>query len=118
MINDALRRGSGEGCVYHLGHPDIFVMESAEEWDCCEYPNRLHGTTKRGVLFERKMGTDAIVIVGIGSEDPAQMGLAQDQDMVQASRRIEPISRSVCPFCQGERGAVGRSRMPSPGSFF
>jgi hypothetical protein len=23
-------------CAYHLGHPDIFVMESAEEWDCCE----------------------------------------------------------------------------------
>jgi hypothetical protein len=30
------------------------------------------------------MGAEAIVIVGIGSEDPAQMGLAQDQDMVQA----------------------------------
>jgi hypothetical protein len=25
-----------EGCAYHLSHPDIFVMESAEEWDCCE----------------------------------------------------------------------------------
>ena len=75
-------------------------MESAEEWDCCEYPNRLHGTTKRGVLFERKMGTDAIVIVGIGSEDLAQMGLAQDQDMVQAfspDRADEPFSVSVLP---------------------
>src|SRR5712675_1848749 len=28
------------------------------------------------------------------------------------SRRIEPISRSAYPFCQGERGDVGRSRMP------
>jgi hypothetical protein len=25
---------------------------------------------------------------------------------------IEPISRSACPFCHGERGAVGRSKMP------
>jgi hypothetical protein len=25
-----------QGCAYHLSHPDIFVMESAEEWDCCE----------------------------------------------------------------------------------
>ena len=49
-------------------------MESAEEWDCCERPNRLHGTSKRGVFLERKMGTDAFVIVGIGSEDLAQMG--------------------------------------------
>ena len=32
--------------------------------------------------------------------------------MSRHSRRIEPISRSVCPFCQGERGAVGRSRIP------
>src|SRR5882762_6436302 len=28
------------------------------------------------------------------------------------SRRIEPISLSAYPFCHGERGAVGRSRMP------
>src|SRR5260370_39036170 len=28
------------------------------------------------------------------------------------SLRIEPISLSAYPFCQGERGDVGRSRMP------
>src|SRR6201996_6277026 len=28
------------------------------------------------------------------------------------SRRTEPISLSAYPFCQGERGDVGRSRMP------
>src|SRR5260370_19727378 len=28
------------------------------------------------------------------------------------SRRIDPISRSARPFCQGEAGAVGLSRMP------
>jgi hypothetical protein len=28
------------------------------------------------------------------------------------SRRIEPISRSAYPFCHGDRGDVGRSRMP------
>jgi hypothetical protein len=56
--------------------------------------------TKRGVLLERKMGSDAIVIVGIGSEDLAQMGLAQDQDMVQAfspDRADEPFRVSVLP---------------------
>jgi hypothetical protein len=25
---------------------------------------------------------------------------------------MEPMSLSVCPFCHGERGAIGRSRMP------
>ena len=46
------------------------------------------------------MGTDAIVIVGIGSEDLAQMGLAQDQDMVQAfspDRADEPFDVSILP---------------------
>ena len=28
------------------------------------------------------------------------------------SRRIDPISRSADPFCHGDRGDVGRSRMP------
>src|SRR5215472_17863308 len=28
------------------------------------------------------------------------------------SRRIDPISRSAKPFCQGEAGAIGLSRMP------
>ena len=28
------------------------------------------------------------------------------------SRRIELISRSAKPFCQGEAGAIGLSRMP------
>src|SRR2546430_4328401 len=27
-------------------------------------------------------------------------------------RRIEPISLSAQAFCQGDRGAIGRSRMP------
>src|SRR5262249_19640624 len=28
------------------------------------------------------------------------------------SRRIDPISHSAKPFCQGEAGAIGLSRMP------
>src|SRR3954453_5348523 len=28
------------------------------------------------------------------------------------SRRMDPISRSGTPFCQGERGAMGLSRIP------
>jgi uncharacterized protein YutE (UPF0331/DUF86 family) len=25
-----------DACAYHLSHPDIFVMQSTEDWDCCE----------------------------------------------------------------------------------
>jgi hypothetical protein len=63
-------------CAYHLGHPDVFVIESSEKGDGCERSSDLHWTAKRGVLSERKMGMGTIVIVGVGSEDSAQMGLA------------------------------------------
>jgi hypothetical protein len=41
-----------------------------------------------------------------------QMTLAEHDHMIKASPRIEPIRRSTLPFCQGDRGAVGLSRMP------
>ena len=57
------------------------------------------------------MRSDAIIIVGVGFQDPTQMHLAQDDDVVQ-TLTPDPISRSAKPFCQGEAGAVGLSRMP------
>jgi hypothetical protein len=54
----------------------------------------------------------AIVVASVGFQNPEQMRLAQTDDVVQHFRRIDPISRSAKPFCQGEAGAVGLSRMP------
>ena len=53
------------------------------------------------------MGTDAIVVIGVRPEDPAQMRLAQDQNVVEAFSSDQADE----PFCKGERGAVDRSRM-------
>jgi hypothetical protein len=33
---------------------------------------------------------------------------------LSGQRRIVPIRRSAIPFCQGEQGDIGRSRMPMP----
>jgi hypothetical protein len=35
-IKSASATDAGGPCAYHLSHPDIFVMESAEEWDSCK----------------------------------------------------------------------------------
>jgi hypothetical protein len=40
------------------------------------------------------------------------MCLAQDNDVVQTLAPDDPIRRSAKPFCQGEAGPVGLSRMP------
>jgi hypothetical protein len=34
--------------------------------------------------------------------------------LVGLYRRSDLMSRSAHPFCQGDRDAIGRSRMPSP----
>src|SRR5260370_6711400 len=108
---------AGDRCAYHLCHPDVFVMESTEKGDGRERSSDLHGTAKRGVLSECKMGTGAIVIVGVGSEDPVQMGLAQDQDMVQAfspDRADEPFYVSVLPGRAGRSWSVADAHRPDP----
>jgi hypothetical protein len=61
----------------------------------------------RRILPQGQMRSEFIVIAGVGRKDPAQMGLAQDDDVIKAFRRIEPISLSACPFCQGDLGAIG-----------
>jgi hypothetical protein len=40
------------------------------------------------------------------------MRLAEDMMWSKHSRRIDPINRSAKPFCHGEAGAIGLSRMP------
>jgi hypothetical protein len=40
------------------------------------------------------------------------MRVAPDDDVIEASRRIDPISRSAKPFCQGEADAVARGAEP------
>ncbi len=36
------------------------------------------------ILVQEQMRSDFIVIAGVGGKDPAQMGLAEDDDMIEA----------------------------------
>jgi len=44
------------------------------------------------------------------------MHLAEDDDVIQHSRRREPISRSANAFCHGDLAAVITSSIPSTSS--
>jgi hypothetical protein len=50
------------------------------------------------------MRTRLVVIICIGRENTAQVGLAENNDLVRHSRRSVPIRRSAIPFCQGAPG--------------
>ena len=61
------------------------------------------------------LGTNAwhlMVVFHVRQQHVTKMSFAKDEDIINALQRMEPISRSAYPFCQGERGDVGRSRIP------
>ena len=68
---------------------------------------------ERGVLVQRSMNSRLIIVEGIFAQDPAQVRFAKHDHVVGHSRRIEPMSLSTSAFCQGDRGAIGWSRMLS-----
>jgi hypothetical protein len=71
-------------------------------------------SANRCVFPEGQVRPGLIVVAGVRGHDPVKMCLTKHDHMVDDSRRIEPINRSAYAFCQGERGAMGRSRMPRP----
>jgi hypothetical protein len=82
-------------------------MKAAEDRSHGDLAEPLNRTTKGCIFGEGEMRSGFVIVAGVGQKDPAQMGFAEDDDVIEASRRIEPMSLSACPFCQGDRGAVG-----------
>ena len=88
------------------------MMESAEQRDGLNAANRLRGAADRCILAEREMVPDPIIIVSIGMQHVPEMPFAKDHDMIEAVAPDRADETFAVPFCQGDRGAVGRSRMP------
>src|SRR5665811_776187 len=67
----------------------------------------MNRTRNRRILVQRPMRSDGVVIVGVGFQDPTQMRLAQDNDVVHTltpDRSDQPFSKPVLPG----RGWCGR----------
>ncbi len=60
------------------------VMKAAEDWRCYDATPVLDGTMDRGILLERLMGSQLIIVSSILLQDLAQIDLAQDDHMVDA----------------------------------
>src|SRR5258708_37580950 len=88
------------------------MMKSAEDRSRGELAEPSDRPIGRRILAQGQMGSEFVVIAGVGRKDPAQVSFAKDDDVIRHSRRIEPISLPACPFCQGDRGAIGWSRIP------
>src|ERR1700676_810797 len=67
----------------------------------------LNRARDRRILVQGSMRSDAIIIVGVGFQDPTQMHLAQDNDVVHTltpDRSDQPFGKAVLP----RRGWCGR----------
>lgn len=76
------------------------MMKSAEDSSRGDLAAPLHGPTARRILGQRQVRPDFIVIVGVGGKDPAQVGLAKDDDMIKAlpaDRSNQPLRMPVLP---------------------
>jgi hypothetical protein len=62
----------------------VVVVKSAQNGACTDHTGSLNRARNRRILVQGSMRSDAIVIVGVGFQDPTQMHLAQDDDVVQA----------------------------------
>ena len=80
-------------------------MKSAQNGARTDHTGSLNRARNRRILVQGSMRSDAIVIVGIGVQDPAQLRLAQDNDVVHTpDRSDQPFGKAVLPglrWCGG-----------------
>jgi len=60
------------------------MMKSAEDRSRSDLAGALDGKMDKCILADGEMRPNVIVMSGVGSEDSAQMGFAEDDDVVEA----------------------------------
>jgi len=70
------------------------------------------GDHSAGVPLQRQVRPVLVVVHEVLRQDPSEVLLVQDDDVVDASRRIDPTRRSTYGFCQGDCGAMSTSSIP------
>ena len=88
------------------------MVESAQDVAGDDAAAALNRSAMWGIFLQAEMGPCRVVIRSVFLQDALKMGLAPHDYVVKTLARIEPIARSIYPFCHGDRGAMGRSRMP------
>ena len=83
------------------------MVKPAQDGPSSELAEPLHLSTARRILPQGKMRSEFVVVAGVGREDPAQMGFAEDDDMIEAFAADRGDQSLRMPVLPGDRGAVG-----------
>jgi hypothetical protein len=60
------------------------MMKSAEDRVSSELAEPSNQPIARRILVQGQMRSDSVVVAGVGRKDPAQMSLAEDDDVIEA----------------------------------
>ena len=72
------------GCPCRELYPAILMMKSAENRPCDELAEPLDWPMAGRILDQGQICSEFVVIASVGRKDPAQMGLAKDDDGIEA----------------------------------
>jgi hypothetical protein len=76
------------------------MMKAAEDRLSSELAEPSNRPMARRILVQGQMRSDSVVIAGVGRKDPAQMGLAEDDDVIEAfpaDRADQSLRMTVLP---------------------
>jgi hypothetical protein len=95
-------------CAYCKLDPAIAMMKATENRLSSDLAAALDRSMARRILAQGQVRSQFVGVAGVDCKDPAQMGLAEDNDVIEAfpADRADQ-SLSACPFCQGDLGAIG-----------
>ena len=77
------------------------MVEAAHDWPGRDHTLQVNGAMDGRILAQGKVWPVIVVITGVGLEDPAQVVLAQDDDVVQAlpsDRSDQSLDMAVLPW--------------------
>ena len=76
------------------------MMKSAEDWLSGDLADPLDRPMARRILIQGQMRSEFVVIAGVGRKYATQMGLAEDDDVIEAfppDRADQSLRMSVLP---------------------
>jgi len=73
-----------DGCSYRKLHPALLMVKSAEDRPSGKLAVQLNRPIGWRIFIQRQMRSKFVVVAGVGRKDPAQMGVAEDDDVIEA----------------------------------
>jgi hypothetical protein len=94
------RAANSAARAYREPNPAVKMMKSAENRPRGEVAEPLDRPMGRGILVQGQMCPKLVVIAGVGRKNPAQMSVAEDDDVIEAfpaDRADQPLRMPVLP---------------------